>query len=53
VLKTWEVRDSQDLKGGTLDKMLYSGEREFVKPSSSRKTGNQMRDRVAIPHAKL
>jgi hypothetical protein len=41
--KTWEVRDSQDSKGRTLDKMSYSGEREFAKAISSRKTGHQVR----------
>ena len=33
------MRDSQDSKGGTLDEMPYSGERELVEPTSSRKTG--------------
>jgi hypothetical protein len=39
--ETWEVRDSQDSKA--LDKMPYSGERELIAPTSSRKTGHQMR----------
>jgi hypothetical protein len=39
VLETWEVRDSQDSKGGTLDEMPNSGEREIIEPTSSRKTG--------------
>jgi hypothetical protein len=38
-----EVREFQDSKGGTLDEMPYSEERELVKPSSSRKTGHQVR----------
>jgi hypothetical protein len=49
VPETWEVRDSEDSKGGTLDEMPCSGEREFIKPTSSRKTGHQVRDGVAIP----
>jgi hypothetical protein len=36
------VKESQDSKGGTLDEMLYSGERENVKPISSKKTGHQV-----------
>ena len=31
--KTWEVRDSQDSKGGPLDEMPYSREREFIEPT--------------------
>ena len=45
VPETWEVRDSQDSKGGTLDEMPYSGERGLVESTSSRKTGYQVRDR--------
>ena len=37
---TREVRDSQDSKGGTLDEMLNSGEREVVESISSRKPGH-------------
>jgi hypothetical protein len=44
VPKTWEVRDSQDSKRGTLDEMPYTGERELVEPTSSRKTGHQVRN---------
>ena len=40
VPEIWEVRDSQDSKGGTLDEMPYSGERELVESTSSRKTGH-------------
>jgi hypothetical protein len=36
------VRDSQDSKGGTFDEMPYSGERELVESTSSRKTGHQV-----------
>jgi hypothetical protein len=42
--KTWEVRVSQDSKGGTLDEMPESRERELVEPNSSRKTGHQVRE---------
>ena len=48
VPKTCEVRDSQDSKGGTLDEMPYSRERELVEPTYSRKTGHQVRDGVAV-----
>jgi hypothetical protein len=50
--ETWEVRDSQDSKGRTLDEMPYIGERELIEPTSSRKTGYQVRDGVAIPQSK-
>jgi hypothetical protein len=43
VPETWEVRDSQDSKGGTLDEMPNSRERELIEPTSSRKIGHQMR----------
>ena len=42
VPKTCEVRDSQDSKGGTLDEMPYSGERELVGSTSSKKTRDQV-----------
>jgi hypothetical protein len=48
VLYTWEVRDSQDSKGRNLDEMPYSGERELEELTSSRKTGYDVRDGVAI-----
>ena len=47
-----KVRASQDSKGGTLDEMPDSRERELIEPISSRKTGHQVRDRVAIPQLK-
>jgi hypothetical protein len=47
------VRVSLDSNGGTLDEMPYSGERELVEPTSSRKTGHQVRDGVVIPQSKL
>jgi hypothetical protein len=46
------VRDSQDSKAETLDEMPYSGDRELVKPTSSIKTGHQVKDGVAIPQSK-
>jgi hypothetical protein len=36
------VRDSQDSKGGTLDEMPNSGERELVVSTSSRKIRHQV-----------
>jgi hypothetical protein len=42
VLETWEVRDSEDWNGGTLDEMPNSAERELVESTSSRKTGYQV-----------
>lgn len=36
-----------------LDEMSYSGEKELIEPTTSRKTGHQLRDRVAIPQSKL
>jgi hypothetical protein len=43
------VRDSQDAKEGTLDEIPDSREREFRELTSSRKTGYQMREVVAMP----
>jgi hypothetical protein len=37
------MRKSQDSKGWTLDEMPNSGEREFVKSTSNRKTGHQIK----------
>ena len=42
ISETWEVRDPKDSKGGTLDEMPYSGERELVESSSSGGTGHQV-----------
>ena len=42
------MRGSQDSKGGTLDEMPDSRERELIEPTSRRKTGNQVRDVDAI-----
>jgi hypothetical protein len=33
--------------------MTYFGKKELVEPTSSRKTGHQMREGVAIPQSKL
>ena len=49
----WEVRDSQNSKEGTLDKMPDSRERELIEPTYSRKTEHQVRDGVAIPQSHL
>ena len=36
------MRGCQDSKGGTLDELPNSGERELVESTSSRKTGHQV-----------
>ena len=41
------------LKGGTLDKMPESKEKELIEPTSSRKTGHQGREGIAILQSKL
>jgi len=46
------VRESQDSKGGILDEMAYSGERELTESTTRRKTGHQVRNGVAIPQSK-
>ena len=51
--ETWEVRDSKDSKGGTSDERVNSKEGELIKPTSSRKTGHQVRDGVATPQSHL
>ena len=52
VPETWEVGDFQDSKRGTVDEIPYSGERELVEPTSSRKRAHQVREGVAIPQSK-
>jgi hypothetical protein len=52
-LENWEVRGSQKSKGGTLDEMSDNRETELTEPTSSRKTGHQVRDGVAIPQSHL
>jgi hypothetical protein len=51
--KTWEVRDSQESKGGTLDEMPDSRGRELVEPTPSRKTGHQVKKGWGIPQSQL
>jgi hypothetical protein len=51
--ETWEMRDSQDSKEGTLDEMPDTRESELTEPTSSRKTGYQVMDGVAIPQSQL
>jgi hypothetical protein len=51
--ETWEVRDFQDSKGETLDEMPNSREREHIELTSSRKTGHQVTDGVAISQSHL
>jgi hypothetical protein len=46
-LETWELRNSQDSKGGILDEMPDSRERELTAPTSNRKTEHQVRGGVA------
>ena len=47
------MRDSQDSKGGTLDEIPKSRERELMEPTSGKKIGYQVRDGVAIPQSYL
>ena len=42
--ETWEMNNSQDLKGGTLDEMPDCRERELIEPTSSMKTRYQVRE---------
>jgi hypothetical protein len=51
VSENQEVRNSQNSKGGTLDEMPYSGERELVEPISRRKAEHLVRDGIAIPQS--
>jgi hypothetical protein len=43
----------QESKGGALDEMPDIRERELVDSTSSRKTGHQVKDGVAIPQSHL
>jgi hypothetical protein len=53
-LETWVVRELRDSKRGALDECpIVSRERELIEPTSSRKTGHQVRERVAIPQSKF
>ena len=49
--ETWEMRDSQDSKSP--DEMPYSRKRELREPTSSRKTGHQVRGGVVMPQSHL
>jgi hypothetical protein len=40
-------------EGGTLGEMTFYRQRELLEHTSSRKTGHQVRDGVAIPQSKL
>ena len=51
--ETWELRDSQDSKGGNFDEMPYSREKELKEPIFRRKMGHQVREGFAIPQPKL
>jgi len=51
--ETWEVRDSQESKAGTINEMPNSRERALIEPTSSMKTGHQMREGIATPQSKL
>ena len=51
--ETWEVRDSQDSKGRTLDEMPGSRERKILEPISIIKRGHQVREEVAMPQSHL
>ena len=52
VPETWKLRDFQESKGGTLDEIPESREMELVEPTSSRRTGHQVREVVTIPQTK-
>jgi hypothetical protein len=45
------LRSFQESKGGTLDEIPYSREREFIESTSSRKTGHQVWEGVVIPQS--
>jgi hypothetical protein len=51
--ETWQVRDSQESKGRTLDEMPDSRERDLIEPISSGEIGYQVRNGVAIPQSYL
>ena len=46
------MRDSQDSKGGTLDEIPYTQEREFVESTSSRETEHQVEGWGCCPTVK-
>jgi hypothetical protein len=51
--ETGEVRDSQESKESKLDEIPVSREGELIELTSSRRTGHQVWDRVAIPLSHL
>jgi hypothetical protein len=51
--ETWEVKGSQDSKGGKFDEMPVSRERKLIEPTSSIKTVHQVREGAAILQSKL
>jgi hypothetical protein len=51
-IRTWEVRDTQDSKGGTSDKIPNSRERELIESTSSRKIGRQVKGWCCHPQSK-
>ena len=51
--ETCNVRDSQVSRRGTLNEMPDSRERDLIEPTSSRKTGNQVTDGVAISQSQI
>ena len=53
ISETWVLIDSQESKGYILNEMPNSRERELIEPTSSRKTGHQRREEVAILESKL
>jgi hypothetical protein len=52
VPETREVKDSRESKGGNLNKMPKSGERELVESFSSRLTGHQVKGSGCHPTVK-
>jgi len=48
-MRDLECESFSGLKEVTIVEFLYSAEVELVEPSSSRQTGHQVRDRVAVP----
>jgi hypothetical protein len=53
VPETWDVRESQDSKRGTKNGMPYIGEKESHRATSSKKTGHQVKDGIAITQSIL
>ena len=47
------MRDNQDSKGGILDKIFTSGDREVIESTSSRKTGHAVEGWYCYPTVKI